>query len=89
MTGPQIELIGYLAGTLTTLAFVPQLLLVWRRKQAHDISYLWLATFASGVISWEVYGLLIFSWPVILANAVTLALVVAILALKVFYARRD
>ena len=79
--------IGLLAGTLTTLAFVPQLILVYRTKHAKDISYAWLASFALGITLWEVYGLLIWSWPIILANAITLVLVVCILVLKVAYAR--
>jgi len=82
-----IGAIGIAAGTLTTLSFVPQLLLVLRTRTARDISYSWLALFATGIFLWEIYGLLIWSWPVILANLVTLALVAAILVLKVSYER--
>ena len=82
-----VELIGYAAGTGTTLSFLPQLIVVYKHKSAKDVSYGWLGIFSTGVILWLIYGLLLHSWPVILTNALTLSLVLAILALKVRYDR--
>jgi MtN3 and saliva related transmembrane protein len=77
------ELIGYLAAALTTFAFVPQVLHTWRLRSAHGISLHMYAVFASGVALWLVYGLLLGAWPLILANAVTLALALFIIVMKV------
>jgi len=76
------ELIGLVAGTLTTIAFIPQVLRIWKTKHAQDISLATFAIFSSGVALWLLYGLRIASWPIILANAVTLLLVLLILLLK-------
>lgn len=78
-------LIGFLAGTLTTIAFVPQLTKTWRTKSAGDISFLMLLTFCTGVFLWIVYGLLFHSVPVLITNVVTFILAAAILALKLKY----
>jgi MtN3 and saliva related transmembrane protein len=77
--------IGLIAAFSTTTAFVPQLLRVWRLKSARDISLQMFLLFSFGEVMWLVYGLLIRSTPVILANVVTLALALAILALKLRY----
>jgi MtN3 and saliva related transmembrane protein len=80
-----ITALGLLAGTLTTIAFVPQLTKTWKTKSAEDISFGMFAIFCIGVLLWLVYGLLIGALPVILANIVTLVLAGAILVLKIKY----
>lgn len=80
-----ITALGLLAGTLTTIAFVPQLKKTWKTKSAEDISFGMFAIFCCGVLLWLVYGLLIGALPVILANIVTLVLSGAILVLKIKY----
>jgi len=77
------ELIGYLAATLTTISFVPQVLHTWRLRSAHGISLGMYAIFTSGVALWLTYGLLLGAWPLIIANAATLVLALFILAMKV------
>ena len=85
-----ITVLGLLAGTLTTLSFVPQLLRTWNSRRAHDISGWWLGAFMTGVVLWLLYGLLLPSLPIIVANAATLALTVPILVMKLSYRdRRD
>lgn len=79
------EWLGLLAGTLTTIAFVPQVIKIWRSKHAHDISLAMFAIFSTGVALWLIYGLMIGSLPVIAANAITLMLALAILLLKLRY----
>lgn len=78
-------LIGFLAGTLTTVAFVPQLVRIWRRRSAEDVSLAMFLIFTSGVLLWLWYGVLIDSWPIILTNSVTTGLAGVILVLKVRY----
>ena len=80
-----VTLVGLLAGTLTTIAFIPQLQQNWRTRSAQDVSLGMLLTFVTGVFLWLVYGLLLGALPIILANLVTLVLTLAILILKLRY----
>lgn len=75
-------LIGLLAGTLTTLSFVPQVMKAWRTRSLADFSLSMLVTFALGVSLWVVYGVMAGGAPVVVANAVTLALALALLVMK-------
>ena len=79
------ELLGFIAGTLTTVSFVPQVLKAWRSKRCDDLSWGMLVTFSAGVVLWLTYGLRLWAMPIILANAVTLALLVTIIVLKIRY----
>jgi MtN3 and saliva related transmembrane protein len=81
--------VGYAAGTLTTIAFLPQVLKVWRTKRAGDLHLGTLVCFTVGVTLWLVYGIATRQMPVIVANAVTLVLQCAILCLKLRYARAE
>lgn len=83
------DLIGLLAGALTTIAFVPQLLKIYASKSGKDVSARMFVIFSAGVALWLVYGIMIRSLPVIIANIITLALALAIMALKIHYRRRD
>lgn len=80
-------LIGSVAAVCTTAAFVPQAVRVWRLKRADEISFTTYLVFSIGTAVWLVYGILIDSIPVIAANAVTFALAVTILSLKLNYDR--
>jgi MtN3 and saliva related transmembrane protein len=83
-----VTAIGSMAAICTTLSFVPQLARTWRSRRAGDMSTLWLALFTSGVSLWLIYGLLLPSMPIIVANAATLALILAIITLKFRYRER-
>jgi MtN3 and saliva related transmembrane protein len=76
------DLIGMIAGTLTTIAFVPQVWRVWKTRSTSDISLGMYLVFTTGVGFWLAYGLILGAWPIIVANAVTLALTGTVLALK-------
>jgi MtN3 and saliva related transmembrane protein len=76
------EWIGYAAATLTTIAFVPQALTTIRTRDTRGISLAMYVIFTIGVACWLGYGLVLESWPMILANIVTLVLSTGILALK-------
>jgi MtN3 and saliva related transmembrane protein len=80
-----IDFIGFAAGTLTTVSFLPQVVKVWRTRSAEDLSMGMFTLFGSGVFLWLVYGLAVGALPVIVANAVTLVLAVTIVALKLRY----
>jgi len=78
-------LLGLIAGTLTTIAFVPQLVKTWKTRSTKDVSLGMFSIFCTGVLLWLIYGVLIQSVPVALANGVTLVLAGAILFLKLKY----
>jgi MtN3 and saliva related transmembrane protein len=77
-----IELLGYLAAVLTTLSFVPQAWQTFRTRDVSGISLGMYSLFTVGIALWLVYGALLRAWPVVAANAVTLALALAILVMK-------
>ena len=77
------DLIGYVAAICTTLSFVPQAWKVYATRDVEAISLWMYILFCTGVLFWLVYGWLIGSWPVTLANAVTLALASFILGVKI------
>lgn len=76
------NLIGTLAAVLTTAAFIPQAWLTWKSRKADGVSLGMYSIFTAGVALWLLYGLLIGAWPVIIANALTLALALFILIMK-------
>ena len=77
------EWIGSTAATLTTTAFIPQAWKVWRTRHTADISLGMYALFTLGVALWLAYGILLGSWPIILANSVTLLLAGTVLVMKI------
>ncbi|MBV8673212.1 MAG: SemiSWEET family sugar transporter [Acidobacteriaceae bacterium] len=81
-------MIGYIAAICTTISFLPQLIRVYRLKSAHEISLTMFLVYSIGVFLWLLYGIFIGSFPVIVANAVSVILSLAILALKIRYDRR-
>ncbi|NHZ45339.1 SemiSWEET family sugar transporter [Nitratidesulfovibrio liaohensis] len=82
------EIIGYAAGLLTSLAYLPQVVRIARTRSADDISLPTFRLLAVGVSLWLVYGIGIGSWPVMAANAVGLALILAVIWLKLRYSRQ-
>jgi MtN3 and saliva related transmembrane protein len=77
------NLVGYAAAILTTVAFFPQVLKSWRTRDLSGVSLTMYGLFTAGVAMWLVYGVLLGSWPIIVANGVTLTLASVVLALKV------
>ncbi len=76
------EWLGAVAATLTTLSFVPQAARIIRTRETHAISLWMYVAFTVGVCFWLAYGVALRSWPMILSNAVTIALAATILALR-------
>ncbi len=79
------NLLGAIAGTLTTIAFVPQVVKTWRTRSTHDISLGMFALFSTGLVLWLIYGALIGSLPIVITNLVTLVLALTILFFKLRY----
>ena len=81
------DIIGALAGTLTTVSFVPQVLKTWRSRSARDISFGMFSLFSLGVGLWLIYGISIQSLPIMLANGITLTLSLVMIAMKLGFDR--
>lgn len=77
--------LGLAAATLTTLSFLPQVLKIWRTRNAKDLSLTTYGMFCVGVVLWLAYGLLVRDLPIIVANVVTLALSGSVLVLALRY----
>ncbi len=77
--------LGFVAGTLTTIAFLPQVLKVWITKSTKDISLIMFVIFTIGVMLWLIYGIIIGNFSLIIANAITLALSASILLAKLIF----
>jgi MtN3 and saliva related transmembrane protein len=80
-----IVLVGYIAGTLTTLSFVPQVIRASKLKETRDLSLAMLLLFALGVLLWTLYGVWTGSMPIIAANMITFMLILVLLWMKVKY----
>ena len=79
------QIVGYIAAALTTISFVPQVLQVWRSKHTKDISLGMYSIFTIGVAFWLIYGILLVSWPIIIANSITILLAGFVLGMKLKY----
>ena len=77
--------VSALAALLTTAAFVPQALHIIRHRETKAISLVMYVAFASGVALWLLFGVLIGNWAIIISNAITLALTLAIVGMKIRY----
>lgn len=76
------EIIGYSSAFLTTFAFVPQAYHSWKTRDLSGVSLPMYSLFSLGVMGWIVYGISIVSWPIVVANVITLVLACAVLGLK-------
>ena len=82
MTTVLIDVVGSVAAVLTTASFVPQ---AWHSFKTRDVSGISLgmySVFTVGVALWLLYGVLLQSWPLMIANSITLALAATILGMK-------
>ena len=81
--------LGFAAAALTTSSFVPQALLTLRTRDVSGISLSMYSAFTLGVALWLVYGVALRSWPIIVANALTVALASTILLTKIIVERQQ
>lgn len=83
------DTIGFAAAALTTGSFVPQALLTLRTRDVSGISLGMYSSFTAGVALWLAYGVALGEWPIVAANAVTLALAGTILTTKIVVDRKN
>jgi MtN3 and saliva related transmembrane protein len=77
------EIIGLMAGLLTTISFVPQVVKTWRSKSAKDLSLVMFLLYCTGMLLWTIYGFMLNELPLILWNIITLVLSLVILFFKI------
>jgi len=83
-----IAAIGAGAAVCSTASFVPQLVKIIRERDASAISAPMYVVTVTGFVLWTTYGLALKSWPLVISNAISLALSAMVLALTVLYSRR-
>lgn len=83
-----VEILGYAAGLLTAVTFIPQVIKTWQSKSAKDISLAMFNIAFINEIMWLAYGILIDNWVIILTNAVMLFMSGTMIALKLKYNHR-
>lgn len=77
--------LGLLAGALTTISFVPQVIKTWRSRSADDLSLGMFSLFTLGITLWLIYGLWIGALPLIVSNVITLGLASTLLFFKLTF----
>lgn len=80
-----VETLGLVAALLTTASFIPQAIKVIKTKHTQDLSLSMYSMFFVGVFLWLIYGIMLNSTPIILANLITLVFSGIILFLKLKY----
>ncbi len=80
-----VTILGLIAATFTTVAFIPQAVKIIRTKHTKDISIVMYSMLIVGIILWLIYGIMIKELPIILTNSVTLIFTSIILVLKLKY----
>ena len=81
--------LGFAAAALTTSSFVPQAVLTLRTKDVSGISLSMYSAFTLGVALWLIYGIVLRAWPIVVANALTVALAATILVTKILVERQQ
>ncbi len=76
------DILGFIAGGLTTVCFVPQIIKIMKTRETKDISLYMYVILCIGIFMWLVYGLLIKELPIIYANSVAFILCLYILITK-------
>jgi len=74
--------IGSAAGTLTTVAFIPQVVRAWKTGSVEDLSLWMLLAFTTGVGLWAIYGVVTAAVPLIITNGLTFILAMMLLTMK-------
>jgi len=80
-----IEILGLLAGTITSITFVPQVIKIWKTKSAKDLSLVMLLLLIAGVLLWLTYGLLVKDTAIIYTNSMVLIMSMIMLYFKLNY----
>ncbi len=78
-----IAIVGYIAGTICTGSFLPQVIHTFRARSCRDITYAMLVALITGTSLWTIYGLVLHQWPIIVANGTSVFLLSILLVMKI------
>jgi len=78
-----ILILGYVAATITTISFIPQVIKVVKTKETKTISLFMYIAFVTGLICWSIYGILVLDYAIIVANSIAVSLSSIILTFKI------
>ena len=78
-------IVGFFAGALTTVSYIPQAIKIWKSKSTKDLSLITFLLLILGLSLWLTYGILLKDLPLIIANAVAISLIFVILLHKLKY----
>jgi MtN3 and saliva related transmembrane protein len=88
MTPPRlVDLVGVVAALCSMTSFAPQIVKIWRERDASSVSLRMYVVTVTGFALWTVYGVLLGSWPVAVSNTICLAMAGAVLAMKLRFSR--
>lgn len=87
MTPEQLTILGYIAATITTGSFFPQVYKTYMTKSVADLSYWMLGLFLFGIVLWFIYGVELDAMPIILANGITGVMILALIIMKYTYSK--
>jgi MtN3 and saliva related transmembrane protein len=82
---PSLEILGLIAGAVTSVGYIPQLVKGYRTKKLEDVSYLMPAILAVGMTLWLIYGVLLESIAIMVANVFGVGFSVALIIMKKIY----
>jgi MtN3 and saliva related transmembrane protein len=80
-----VTILGYCAALTSTVGFLPQTIKAFKTKHTKDISLWMYVILIAGLILWLLYGIFSLDWPIIIANIITLLLIIPVLILKILY----
>lgn len=80
-----VTILGYCAAFTSTVGFLPQTIKAFKTKHTKDISLWMYVILIAGLILWLLYGIFSLNWPIIIANIITLLLIIPVLILKILY----
>lgn len=80
MTG--VDILGYSAGAITSLTFLPQVIKTWKLRSAKEISLLMFIIAAINEVMWIIYGALLDNWVIILTNIIVLSMALTMIYFK-------
>lgn len=79
------DILGYSAGAITSLTFLPQVIKTWKEKSAKDVALNMFLIAAINEVMWIVYGVLLNNWVIILTNSIVLSMSLIMIFLKLKY----
>ncbi len=89
MINMNIDTLGFIAGTVSAIVFLPQVIKTYKTKSVKDISIMMFSLATLSVILWLAYGIMLMNWPIIYTNGCVLLLSIIMLYFKIAYGKKE